>query len=417
MDAPLTPEQRVFVHVGAPKTGTTFLQSTLFHYRHRLEELGILYPAVHYDDHFFAAVDLQDLDFSGERRPEAAGRWEQVAARVREWPGTSVISHDVLAGATPEQAQQAIESLAPATVHVVCTARNLALQLPSHWQEDVKHGQTADFDEWYERIARRDDSEWQLRWFWRVEDIPDILRRWGATLPPERVHVVTVPRPGAPAPLLWERFTSVIGLAPDAVDISVVYHPNSGLGRAEVELLRRVNVAHAYALPPRQYERDVKGLLGHEILAASMRSPRLMLPERLLSDIGTVARRWSRVLEQAGYDIVGDLAELVPRESDVAPFTDPPDVSPDAVADAAVTAVFVLVTRLAECRDQQEAHHRLVAERDRLDHELRTAQEVIREHASLPTWERIKRTVVEIGRTSPTVGRALRVYRRLRRHR
>jgi hypothetical protein len=224
-----------------------------------------------------------------------------------------------------------------------------------------------------------------LRWFWRVEDIPDVLRRWGATLPPERVHVVTVPRPGAPAPLLWERFTSVIGLAPDAVDISVVYHPNSGLGRAEVELLRRVNVAHAYALPPRQYERDVKGLLGHEILAASMRSPRLMLPERLLSDIGTVARRWSRVLEQAGYDIVGDLAELVPRESDVAPFTDPPDVSPDAVADAAVTAVFVLVTRLAECRDQQETHHRLVAERDRLEHELRAAREVIREHASLPT--------------------------------
>jgi hypothetical protein len=417
MDAPLTPEQRVFVHVGAPKTGTTFLQSTLFHYRQRLEELGILYPAVHYDDHFFAAVDLQNLDFSGEHRPEATGRWEEVAARVREWPGTSVISHDVLAGATPEQAQQAIESLAPAAVHVVCTVRNLAFQLPSHWQEDVKHGQMATFDEWYDKIVRRDDSEWQLRWFWRVEDVPDILRRWGATLPAERVHVVTVPRPGAPTPLLWERFTSVIGLAADAVDISVVHHPNSGLGSAEVELLRRVNVAHAHALPPRQYERDVKGLLGHEILAASRLSPRLMLPERLLPEIGTVARRWSRLIEQAGYEIVGDLTELAPRESDVAPSTDAPAVTPDDLADAAVTAVFMLVTRLAECRDQQEANHHLVAERDRLEHELRAAQEVIHEHASLPTWERIKRTVVEIGRDSALVGKALHVYRWLRRRR
>jgi hypothetical protein len=139
-----------------------------------------------------------------------------------------------------------------------------------------------------------------------------------------------------------------------------------------------------------------------------------MLPERLLTDIEAVARRWSRVLEQAGYDIVGDLAELVPRAADTAPAVNPSDVTLEDVTDAAVTAVFMLVTRLAECRDQEHAHHHVVAE---LEHELRAAQEVIREHASLPTGERIKRTVVEIGRESPTVGGALDIYRRLRRRR
>jgi hypothetical protein len=403
-------EQRVFVHVGAPKTGTTFLQSVLFHHRDRLEQLGVLYPAVHYDDHFFAAVDLQDLDFSGERRPEAAGRWEQVAARVRAWPGTSVISHDVLAGATPEQIQRAIESLAPAEVHVVYTVRNLAYTLPSHWQEDVKHGQVADFDSWYERVSKRDPSEWQLRWFWRVEDIPDVLDRWGSTLPAERVHVITVPRPGAPASLLWERFAGVIGIAAGDLDLSVVHHPNLGLGVAEVELLRRVNLAHAHVLPARQYERDVKGVLGHEILAAGSTSPRLMLPERLLPEVTTVARRWSALLRAAGYDIVGDLAELIPRAEDATAASAPADVSSDEVVGAAATAIFMLVARLAECRSHQEQHHRL--ERD-----LAAAQEVIREHASLPTGERIKRTVVEIGRDNQPVGRALDVYRWLRRRR
>ena len=33
-------------------------------------------------------------------------------------------------------------------------------------------------------------------WFWGVQEIPDILDRWGHDLPPERVHLVTVPPPG-----------------------------------------------------------------------------------------------------------------------------------------------------------------------------------------------------------------------------
>ena len=399
-------EQRVFVHVGAPKTGTTYLQTVLYHHRDLLRELGVLYPAVHYDDHFFAAVDLQNLDFSGEHRPEAAGRWEQIAAQVREWPGTSVISHDVLAGATSQQVQQAIRSLAPATVHIVCTARDLVQQLPSHWQEDVKHGQRATFDEWYDAIMRRDVSEWQFRWFWRVEDIPDVLRRWGSTLPPEHVHVVTVPRPGAPAGLLWQRFAGVIGIRADDVDLGVVRDPNRGLGTAEVELIRRVNAAHAYALRPTAYERDIKGVLAHEVLGVITRTPRLRLPGRLLGEVSELARSWSTTLAQAGYDLVGDVDELTPGENPS--VTDSTVVDPNDVSAVAATAVFMLLDRLAECRrTEQDSAEQLRAE-------LASAHAVIDEHRGLPPVERIKRTVVEIGGSSRPVGAALQVYRRLR---
>lgn len=410
MNTPGTPEQRVFLHVGAPKTGTTFVQTVLFHHRDQLRQLGVLYPAERYDDHFFAAVDLQDLDFSGEHRPEAAGRWEEVAAQVRAWPGTSVISHDVLAGATPEQAQRAIDSLAPATVHVVCTARDLVHQLPSHWQEDVKHGQCADFDQWYASIMRRDDSQWQFRWFWRVEDIPDVLRRWGSTLPPERVHVVTVPRPGAPADLLWERFAGVVGIGPDDVDLDVVHHQNSALGVAEVELVRRINAAHAHSLPAQRYERDVKGVLAHEVLAVSTRTPPLRLPDRLRAEVTELADDWSRRVRSAGYDIVGDLDDLIPAHAP--PGTDSTVVSTEDVIMVAENAVFMLLTRIAECRVQAE---QLRVQRDTLSSALAHARSVIDEHQALPPVERIKRTVVEIGRTSRPVGGALSVYRRLRR--
>ena len=50
-----TPTKRVFVHVGAPKTGTSFVQDILFTQRDSLRADGILYPADRHDSHFLAA--------------------------------------------------------------------------------------------------------------------------------------------------------------------------------------------------------------------------------------------------------------------------------------------------------------------------------------------------------------------------
>lgn len=37
--------KRVFLHVGTPKTGTSYLQDVLFHNRPVLRDAGINYPA------------------------------------------------------------------------------------------------------------------------------------------------------------------------------------------------------------------------------------------------------------------------------------------------------------------------------------------------------------------------------------
>jgi len=403
--------QRVFVHVGAPKTGTTFLQTVLYDYRDQLREYGVLYPARWYDDHFFAAVDLQDLDFSGERRPEASGRWAVVADRVRSWPGTSVISHDVFAGATAEQANTAVADLAPAEVHITFTARDLARQLPSHWQEDVKHGQTASFAEWYAGVARHDTSDWQLRWFWRVEDIPDVLRRWTGCVPPHRVHLVTMPQQDGPSDLLWRRFASVIGLEPDAVDTSVIVPPNTGLGVGEVELIRRLNLHRGNEVGQADYERAVKGLLAHDTLGTRGATRRFALPQRLFDDVVALSHEWVSQLRGAGYDVIGDLDDLIPVAPEH-PAADPDSATDAEVADAAVFALRELVVRAhLDSRRLDELTH----EADRLRGEVAALESVVREHRELPHWERVKRTVVEIGRTSPAVGRALHTYRRARR--
>ncbi len=401
---------RVFIHIGAPKTGTTYLQHMLFGYRTQLLADGVSYPADSYDDHFFAAVDLQALDFSGAPRPEAAGAWDRLAARVHAWDGVSVVSHDVLAGATPEQARRAIASFAPAEVHVVLTARDLGRQLPSHWQEDVKHGQTRTFRQWYDAIARREDDDWQLRWFWRVEDLPDMLQRWGSALPPERVHVVTVPHHGADEGTLWARFASVLGVDRDDLDLDVVSHLNRGLGVAEVALLRTIAGLRDDRLDQRAYEHLVKGVLAHETLERVDPAGGFGLPPDLLPLVRETSQRWVHAIAAAGYDVVGDLDELLPTEREDGRL-DPDAAEPDDVARVGAFALYETTVRLAQEREAAAEHARA------LQRELVAAREVIVEHEELPTGERVRRTVVEIGRSNRVVGALLAIYRRLRRRR
>ena len=63
---------RVLLHVGTPKTGTSYLQDVLFRNRDHLEARGILYAADRFDAHFLAALDLMRLPWGGLEK-EAVG--------------------------------------------------------------------------------------------------------------------------------------------------------------------------------------------------------------------------------------------------------------------------------------------------------------------------------------------------------
>ena len=347
------PPQRVFLHVGAPKTGTTFLQTLLWDNRDELrEDHGLLFPGARYDEHFLAAVDLQDATFHGDPRPDVRGSWDRVVEQALAWPGTTVISHEVFASASAEHAARAIAALAPAEVHVVYTARDLGRQLPSHWQEDVKHGSTDTFERWFDAVWRRDPSHYFGRWFWPTEDVPDVVRRWGDAVGRDRFHLVTVPRSGGPG-VLWERYCGVIGLDPAAVDLDSATIANSGLGLPEVEVVRRVNELLDSTLSPVVHQHVVKGVLGHDTLVRHRGSRKLALPAEHLPAVHEVAAGYVAFLEASGVQVVGDLADLLPSPAR-AQSGHPDDATDAEVAEAAVWAVTELLVRV----EQERLRHR-----------------------------------------------------------
>jgi hypothetical protein len=344
--APSTGQARVFLHIGEPKTGTTFIQQVLWSNRAELAAQGVVLPGHHPQDHFRASQDLRGIEkLASDPAGPWTGEWEILASQARQPGKTAVISHELFSAADPEQAATAVRSLQPAEVHIVLTVRDMATLLPAEWQETVKHRNARSWEDWLSDVIDREsvDADRRQWWFWRVHDSLAILRQWAEHVPPERIHVVTNPPRGSAAGLLWERFASLLGIDPGCADLSRA-RPNASLGMAETEFLRRLNQAlpGPDAVPDWFYMWNVKETVAHRALADRPRGGRLVLPAERDAWAKEESETLIGGLRASGYQIAGDLDDLRPPQVTQPPAS-PSGQPAGAILDAAVQAAAALV--------------------------------------------------------------------------
>ena len=271
--------RRVFLHVGCPKTGTTYLQSTFWRSRDALSAQGLHLPLRGQPDHFFLSLAVRESLDPASEGPEAFDVLDRLAADVRDSSApTTLITHETLCQASKEQAGRLHELFADFEVHLVITARDLARQIPAEWQQMIKSRRTITYEDFLVSVI---EGGSRTAYFWRAQDPADIADRWRQDLPPDRIHVVTVPPSGSDPDVLLDRFASVLGvdaatLTPERERVNVT------LGVAQTELLRRVNVALGERLPVVRagYSRVAKVHLADQVLAAQ-EGERLQMPARL----------------------------------------------------------------------------------------------------------------------------------------
>ncbi|WP_372735648.1 hypothetical protein [Nocardioides sp.] len=277
---PSSPD-RVYVHVGAPKTGTTYFQDRLALNRRSLADHDIHYlssspVADPTTFQFRAALDLMGQDWGGNPG-HADGSWDRFARLARRRHGSVILSHEILATGRPWVVKRLRDSLDHAEVHIVYTARDLGRQIPAAWQESIKQGRR-----WsYRRFLRKTQNG--RAWFARAFDLPDVLSRWGEGLPPEQVHLVTVPAPGhSDKGELFRRMCEAVGIDPAWAprDSSRL---NRSMGMAETQLLRRLNVE--LNTTPRGADNEhthvVRGLLAEQLLASREDVRPVLMPESM----------------------------------------------------------------------------------------------------------------------------------------
>lgn len=333
---------RVFLHIGLPKTGTSYLQAIVWGHRETLRERGLLLPGREKRDHLLASMIVRDDPGTARRGPGATEAWAVLREQVRAHAGDSLISHEFFCSADRHQAARTVAELAPAEVHLLVTAREPLGLFTSSWQEHLKNKGTTRIEE-YGRAVSEDPRD---VWDWRALDLGLVLQRWGGTVEPERVHVITAPGPGAPREELWRRVCRVLGVDPEAADVSGLF-PNQTMGVVEAETLRRVNGRLAGRWNAVDRGRWIRSFLADQRLVPRG-GERFWPGEDQIADCRDRGRRAVELIRAERFDVVGELDSLlVPAEL-------PPRRHPSSVTDSEIAelAVDLVATLLGDIRDR-----------------------------------------------------------------
>lgn len=321
--------RRVFVHIGLPKTGTSYLQAIAWPGRSALRDAGVLLPGARKSDHLFASMIVRDDPGVARRGPEAPGAWDRILADVAGFDGDALISHEFFCAASTEQAERMVAQLSVVAdeVHVVITTREPLGLFTSSWQESLKNKATTPLADY----GRSESDDPRAVWDWRSLDLGLVLDRWAPAVPDARLHLIAPSPAGAPRTDLWERFCAVLGISPDTCDTSQGF-ANSSMGVVEAETLRRVNERLTGFNTGRARGVWLRTFLADERLVPRRGEPFWPAPDQ----VEDARRRGDRAVSKiraAAYDVIGDVDLLL------VPDDLPPRRHPDSVTDAEVAEV------------------------------------------------------------------------------
>ena len=345
--------ERVILHIGSMKSGTSFIQNVLGNNRAELQQHGISFAGERWRDQVLAVQDL--IGHGGPDQPplDPDGAWSHLVEGINAWPGTSVVSMEFLAPRVPAKIRLIRDAL-DGDVEVVLTGRDLARNIAAMWLESVQNGSSVGWDDYLRAVRSEDRSSPVARNFWNHQGLAAIAQKWSDVVGADRFTLMTVPQKGAPSRLLWDRFAEVLRLDPAAFELGVRANPSIGLATAMMlrhlnELLEADQSVGAGADDVRYYDLLVKHLLTKRGLVDRQdREPRLGLDERWVMKRG--AEEVSRLRRQ-GHRVIGDLDELTPRP---VPGVHPSAVSMQEQLDAAMEGL----SRMVQISVKREARFR-----------------------------------------------------------
>ena len=333
------PGAPLFIHIGLQKTGTSYLQSIFWQSVDSLREQGLDMVPGSKRETFHLMLDVRARYNPEFDPPEVAEALAGLPALLTRSTGTrALITEESFAASDHDQIERLLEACAGRDVHVVVTLRDLARQIPSAWQQSLQGGSAEKFGKYLKRMTRSEGTGSRA---WRNKDIPEILGRWARHVPADRIHVVTVPPSGNDPEVLLRRYCDVLGV--DAARLNrEVARSNESLRHIHAEVLRRVNDRLASDFR----RRDVYGDIGKRFFAVRILGRdggrRIQVPRSLEEWCREVSARHVEFIKSSGFDVVGDLSDLIPAASS---FSDGPTKAREAeVADAATEAIALMLS-------------------------------------------------------------------------
>lgn len=229
---------RVLIHIGAHKTGTTYLQQVLARLRPALRSRGVVFPEKWSD-----SVDQPGhrglYDALNAERIDAARR--DIAELLADGAERIVISAEDLGYLSESSVATLRAMFGEESVSIVYYCRRWSGLLPSVWQERVKHGATETLPQF---VSAALASASQLSFV----DFDRVLARWRQAFGRDAIHLVSydavIGSNSDIAAHFVHTFLPEVGAALGGVADILGTQPNRSMTPLEVEAVRALNALH-----------------------------------------------------------------------------------------------------------------------------------------------------------------------------
>ena len=233
------PQATTILHIGAPKCGSTALQSALFLNREALKNEGIEYVGgrEHWSSAAQAVVGVEDV-ISGRVPP--ISEWQSMVGLARRATGEgrrALISSEWFASADEPRVERIVRDLGAESLSIVLTIRPLTSTLPSAWQQRLKFGSTIGLQAWLETVFFRPEKPLSKR-VWLKHRYDAIARRWSEVVGPENVTVVVVDEKNRSG--IFDDFSRIVGVPLGTLSVQP-NRTNPSLSAFEADVLAELN--------------------------------------------------------------------------------------------------------------------------------------------------------------------------------
>ncbi len=336
----LLPAGTRLIHIGPPKTGTTYLQGAFHGNRQAVSAQGVHYAGPTRQP---VAAVLSILGLSNTRTGEVPpiAKWRDLVDEIRNAGERRVLlSSERLARAKPETIRTIVDDLGPDRVHVAVTLRPLAKSIPSQWQQTVQAGLRTSFDQFLEQIFG-DQEERHTKWFWYPHRHDQLIARWAEVVGPQNVTVIALDE--RDHDMVLRVFERLLGLRAGTL-VADGDRTNRSMTWAEIEIVRAFNEQFFAAGLSRPLHTKVMAFGAATRMKAREPGPgeaRIETPQWALDRTAGIAREMVDAITASGVRIVGDPEHLRPvLTSRLVDGVQPdPEISPDLAATVAMSVL------------------------------------------------------------------------------
>lgn len=305
---------RVVLHAGFHKSGTTALQYAFDANKRSLRKLGITYPPNPGKAHHRATWGLIERVWGwkgngGKLIPAKA--WEALTRQVKKSSGTALISSEFFTEAKDYHVAKVRKDFGSVPVTIVFTVRPFAKILASSYQQFLKFGVKVRYEEWLEHVFTKKNESTITPTFWNRVQLDEIVERWGRHFGPENVIVILADE--SKPEFIFQEFERILEIPHGSLPIPEI-GGNRSMTLEETELLYQINNIYDRRAGWEQYRaliRDgyVRYLADHT--KADRDAERLRTPEWAVDEARQINHRQFARLKEMKIEIRGELEGFV----------------------------------------------------------------------------------------------------------